>query len=254
MSDPARAEQEEHQLIRILEADPDLGVDLDRHTFAKASGELLAPVFDVQWRTRTAHWGFGPGAIRLGLLVIDGLVVREVSVLGTCSAELIGAGDLLRPGDVDAEPMLPLPAQVKWTALAPLRVAALDGVFLAAACRYPQVMARLVGRTVARSKALGLHEAITNLKHVDTRLLVQLWHLAERWGRVSRDGVIVDLPLTHELLGKLVGAARPSVTTALSQLARDGLVTRDGRGWLLSHDSRLAIARAASGRVGRTSP
>jgi CRP/FNR family transcriptional regulator, cyclic AMP receptor protein len=254
MSDPARAEQEEPRLIRILEADPDLGADLNGHTLAKAAGELLAPVFDVQWRTRTAHWGFDPGAIRLGVMVIDGLVVREVSLLGTSSAELIGAGDLLRPADVYAEPMLPLPAQVGWTALAPLRVAALDGVFLAAACRYPQVMAQLVGRTVARSKALGLHEAVRNLKHVDTRLLVQLWHLAERWGRVNRDGVTVDLPLTHELLGKLVGAARPTVTTALSQLAREGLVTRDGRGWRLSHDSRLAIARAARHRAGRIAP
>jgi CRP-like cAMP-binding protein len=77
-----------------------------------------------------------------------------------------------------------------------------------------------------------------SLKHVEARLLVQFWQLAERWGRVDRDGIAVTLPLTHELLAKLVGAARPSVTTALGRLAEGGLLLRSGNVWRLSSDSR----------------
>ena len=163
-------------------------------------------------------------------------------MLGTSSAELLGTGDLLRPADIDGELTLPVSAEVEWTALAPLRIAVLDDVFLAAACRYPPVLARLMGRAVARAKALALHDAVTNLKHVETRLLVQFWHLAERWGRVGRDGVTLAMPLTHELLAKLVGAQRPTVTTALGRLAERGDVIRDGAGWRLSHSSRTGLS------------
>ena len=161
-------------------------------------------------------------------------------MLGTTSAELLGAGDLLRPADVDGDIAVPAPAEVEWTALAPVRVAALDEAFLAVACRYPAVVGRLLERAVSRAKALALHDAVTNLKHVETRLLVQFWHLAERWGRVTREGIVIELPLTHEMLAKLVAAARPSVTTALGGHADRGLVTRDGRGWLLSRDRFLS--------------
>jgi CRP-like cAMP-binding protein len=61
------------------------------------------------------------------------------------------------------------------------------------------------------------------------RLTLLLWHLAGRWGRVEPGGIRLALPLTHRLLGRLVGAERPSVSHALTRLAHSGLVTsRDG--------------------------
>jgi CRP-like cAMP-binding protein len=116
-------------------------------------------------------------------------------------------------------------------------VAALDESFLATACRYPAVLARLMGRAIGRSKAQALQGAITNLKHVETRVLLEFWYLAERWGRVGPGGVTITLPLTHDLLARLVGAARPSVTTALGNLSARGVLTRKGNSWLLSHGS-----------------
>jgi DNA-binding FadR family transcriptional regulator len=42
------------------------------------------------------------------------------------------------------------------------------------------------------------------------------------------------LPLTHRMLGRLIGARRPSVTSALQRLDREGLVTRTRDGaWVL---------------------
>ena len=63
-----------------------------------------------------------------------------------------------------------------------------------------------------------------------------LWQFAYRWGTVMPAGVALRLPLTHQLLAEVVGAERPTVTTALGCLKQDGLVEqirgRD-RGWLL---------------------
>jgi CRP/FNR family cyclic AMP-dependent transcriptional regulator len=220
--------------VRVLERDPDLAAGLARGELARATDELLAPPLEIDWTTRSGRWG--PEGGGLGLLVLDGLLLREVHVIGTSSAELLGAGDLIRPADVDGELTLPAPAEMRWTVLAPPTVVALDEAFLAVACRYPTVLARLTARAVGRAKALAVHEAVTNLKHVETRLLVQFWHLAERWGRVGPDGVTVTLPLTHEVLAKLVGAARPSVTTALGRLADRGELARDGTAWRLRAD------------------
>jgi hypothetical protein len=59
------------------------------------------------------------------------------------------------------------------------------------------------------------------------------WHLAERWGRVRPEGVILPLGLTHSVLADLVAARRPTVTTSLTELARQQLVTPAVGGWLL---------------------
>jgi CRP/FNR family transcriptional regulator, cyclic AMP receptor protein len=143
---------------------------------------------------------------------------------------------------VDGEFDLPVPAEVHWTVLAQTEVAILDAAFVRRAGRWPDILARLTGRVVRRARALALNEAITNLKHVETRLLVLFWHLAERWGRVGPDGISISMPLTHEMLAKLVGATRPSVTTGLGRLAARGLLVRQSDGvWQLRHDSSEAL-------------
>ena len=71
-----------------------------------------------------------------------------------------------------------------------------------------------------------------------------LWYLADRWGKVRPDGVNVPLELTHQTLGRLVGAQRPSVTTALKQLGEEGRVTRcDDGTWLLHGDPPDTLER-----------
>jgi CRP-like cAMP-binding protein len=68
--------------------------------------------------------------------------------------------------------------------------------------------------------------AITHHPRIDRRLLLLLWHLADRWGRVTPDGIRVPMRLTHTLLADLVAARRPSVTTAFSQLQDEGHLSR----------------------------
>ena len=84
--------------------------------------------------------------------------------------------------------------------------------------------AALVGHALGRWSTLPL-----------ARLLALLWHLADRWGKVGPDGTHVPLRLTHATLAQLVGAQRPSVTSALRGLEQRGLLRRlpEGGGFLL---------------------
>jgi len=78
--------------------------------------------------------------------------------------------------------------------------------------------------------------AIIHHPRVDVRLHMLLWELADRWGTVHPDGVHVPLHLTHETLGELVAARRPTVSKALRELAERGIATWDGDHWLLLGD------------------
>jgi hypothetical protein len=69
---------------------------------------------------------------------------------------------------------------------------------------------------------------------ITERLLLLFRLYAERWGKVTPAGVRLELPLTHELLGKLCGARRPTVTLAISSMEGQGSITRPSRDvWLL---------------------
>lgn len=231
------------RVVRVLEVEPDLAADLDPGALQVARAELVAPATPIEWRTRREPWGPAETQGYLGLLIVQGMLLREVSLAGSASAEILGKGDLLRPWEVDGEFQLPMPSEGTWTVLAPCEVAVLGTPFLRRAARWPEVLARLTARAVARARSLALHDALTNLKHVETRLLVQFWHLAERWGRVGPECIAIPVPLTHEMLAKLVGATRPSVTTALGRLAARKLLVRAADGaWRLAHDSREALA------------
>jgi hypothetical protein len=77
------------------------------------------------------------------------------------------------------------------------------------------------------------------VRHIIPRLLLLFWHLPDRWGRVGRDGVTIPLRLSDEVIAQLVGAQRPTVSTALQALSREGLLTRRAdRTWLLDPRSR----------------
>lgn len=222
-------------LISVLDADPELGSELDAEAKELARRHAVAVVH-----------AFGPGPLdlvlngatakpALGLLVLDGLITRDVELAGRSTTELLGSGDVIRPWD-DELSMEPLPGSVRWSVLESARVAVLDRRFAAVAGRWPSVLDTVVARATRRSRSLAVQRAIAQVPRVDARVLVLLWQLADRFGKVGPQGVRVPLPLTHETIGKLVGARRPSVTTALGVLAKKGLVERTDSGWLLHGD------------------
>jgi CRP/FNR family cyclic AMP-dependent transcriptional regulator len=131
----------------------------------------------------------------------------------------------------------------------PARVAVLDRRFALATARWPEIQAALLDRTIARARRVAFHVSVCSLVRLELRLLVALWHFADRWGRVTHDGVHLPLRLNHELLAGVVGARRPSVTVALGRLREAGTVLRrrDDTWLLTGHPpSELRTLRRAS--------
>jgi CRP-like cAMP-binding protein len=86
----------------------------------------------------------------------------------------------------------------------------------------PALAANVVRVLSAQIADRELAVAIALEPRVERRLLLKLRQLAERWGRVTPDGIRLDLRLTHQELANMVGAVRESVTIALGRLASAG--------------------------------
>jgi CRP/FNR family transcriptional regulator, cyclic AMP receptor protein len=225
--------------IRLLEAQPDLAEGLTEDDLAAARRHVVAVLDNVPpgpWNP-AGRYPLDPAF--LGLLVVDGMIARDVELGGRRCSELLGPGDLLRPWEYDDDDAS-VPSESAWNVLEPSRVAVLDGRFARVACRYPELVSKLIGRTLRRSRWLAILLTISSMPRVDARVQALLWHLADRWGHVTLDGVVVPVRLTHEMIGRLVGAHRPSVTTALSQLSRTNRIRRLPHGWLLLGDPPAA--------------
>lgn len=164
-------------------------------------------------------------------IVLDGLVAREVSLAGRVSVELYGPGDVLDGDDTSEQ-------STSWRVHDSTVLAVLDEPFVVASRRWPGLWQVLLRRSQTRAGRLTAHLAALQLSRVELRIVAVLWQLAERWGRVTGDGVVIPVPLTHHLLGQLVGARRPTVSLGLSNLAEQNLLhRRDDGGWLLAPES-----------------
>jgi CRP/FNR family cyclic AMP-dependent transcriptional regulator len=229
--------------VHLLDADPDLAEGLDAEREALARRHLVADVERVAagpWTPRFNEFGAVGG---VGLLILDGLAIRQLSLGHRSAAELLGPGEILRPWEDDGEHAA-YPFSASFRILSPLRLAVLDRAFMRKLAYFPEILDRLLSRLLARSRRVVGHLVIAQLASVDTRLHVALWHMADRFGKVRPEGVLVPVQLTHEVLGFIVGARRPSVTAAMGRLAEAGLVTPlpDG-GWLLSGEAPQELTR-----------
>ncbi len=220
-------------LVRVLEVDPDLGQGLDPDGFVAAKRELVADTLTVA----RGVWELDPtwastGAV-LGLLLLAGVLARDLVIGRRRSLEILGPGDIVRPWPSDRHPGA-FDVDLRFTALEPVRFAALDARFVARAARFPGVMSQITGRVMGRATSASLRLIVHQVVRIDDRVLVSLWGLAERFGRVTPDGVLLPLAINHTMMARFVGAQRPTVSQAVGQLTRRGEVERltDG-GWLL---------------------
>jgi CRP/FNR family cyclic AMP-dependent transcriptional regulator len=217
----------------IVDADPELGDLLGPEDLERARREALARVVQLSPGDWDAKAALVRDSHHRGFLVVDGLISREVDVLGRRCVELIGPADVLRPWTWDAEGSH-VQAEVGWRVLETTSLAVLDHGLVERIVPWPQLGVELFNRGTRRAHHLAVALAISHHQRVDDRLLLTLWHLAERWGRVTPDGIVVPLPLGHQRLADIVGAHRPSVTSALGTLTRRGAVSRRESGdWVL---------------------
>jgi hypothetical protein len=217
-----------------LELDSDLGLLLPEERVAAARRDLRVAVRVLDAGVWDADKLAGASAEHVGLLILDGVIAREVLVSDTISTELLGPGDVVRPWRLQDTGSL-LQHEIRWNVLTRTRFALLDRRLGAELGRYPEVGAAIVDRVNERAVRLAVTQAISQLNRVDRRLIALFWHLAERWGRMTSNGVALPLTLSHRMLGQLIGARRPTVSTALGELVQQGeLERRDDGSWLLT--------------------
>jgi CRP/FNR family transcriptional regulator, cyclic AMP receptor protein len=218
--------------VAVLSADQELAERLEGARRARAESLSVARVLRRRAGVWDARQDAAHGRDGLGLLIVEGMLVRRVGMAGRYGAELLSAGDVLQPSRHDGEEAS-LPFEASWRVLSALRLAVLDLAWMARMAPFPEVMAQLAARIMVRSRRVASLLAIAQHHRLEDRLRLFFWELADRYGRVGPDGVRLELPLTHELISHLVGAHRPSVSAALGRLEKAGQVRRRGRGWLL---------------------
>jgi CRP-like cAMP-binding protein len=245
-----RARQSPSSYKYLLDLDLDLADELDLRMRLAARPAITANTFDVDTGQVKLTESLATAAKGPGVLVLDGVLAVNVRVGDRVAAELLGAGDIVEPC-LDASEDL-LACEIEWRALVPTRFAVLDASFSERIRPWPQVMQALLRRTERRTRNLNVQRAITSQPRLEVRLALLLWHLAARWGRVEPGGIRLPIPLTHQLLGRLIGAERPSVSHALARLSRAELVTGHGDEWHLhgSLDAQLAsMIEPVTGRI-----
>lgn len=232
--------------VELLEADPELGRHVVPEKLAVLRRALRVPAVDVREDPLDPRAVLAKGENAFMALILSGLLAREVGVGTQPMLQLLGPGDAFDGGDVQSDV---LEVQQSWSVVAPARIALIDDRFLHAVRHCPRLMTGVVERLLDGHDLTLLQLAIAQHPRVEERLLLLLRVLAERWGRVTPQGVHLDIGLTHEALGRLVGARRPTVTLALRGLVSDGLVARGSdRSWIVSLQGpvgpHLALASA----------
>jgi DNA-binding transcriptional ArsR family regulator len=217
--------------LSLIDVDPELAAaigDLDRE---RARRTLVArvhrlPVGPVDVRA------LGLAASTFALLVVRGALLYEARAADGRMVDFVTRGDLLLP-------FFPVPertrGQMQLTATEPVLFAALDQRFVQTAAVWPELMVVVQRRLSEQQLRIALHGAICQLPNAEQRVMAMLWHLADRIGIVTADGIVLARPLSHRTIAELIGARRPTVSFALRTLRERGhLRRREDGSWLLS--------------------
>jgi Crp-like helix-turn-helix domain len=206
---------------------------------------------------------------RFDLAALEGAEARAATeLLQSCPFLSLSAGALHRPADTREEalllleegfvvvrrvppppsrPMITCEAAYGGIVLLPAAEEVLEAILDSRLTLLPErIVSRLLelpglGDALLREVAETLRrkqDSIANfgdVRHVE-RVRRKLVQLARDYGRVTGDGVKLDLPLTHALLGEMIGSERETVTRGIDQLEGAGFLSREG------HQYRLHIS------------
>jgi CRP-like cAMP-binding protein len=220
-----------HEDLSVVDAVPDLFDALDAERMAPARRRLRAGALRLRRGRWDAELDRDHVAGGIGFLVVDGALLRCVGLAHRTAGELLGPGDVLR-ADRDLEETEPF--VLSFRALTETTLAVLDDRFAENVQLFPEVTGALAAGAARRANAMARQLVIAQFPSMDMRVLEMLRVLAERWGVVTREGILLPETFSHSTLALLLGARRPSVTTSTARLETAGTVLRrpDGR-WLL---------------------
>jgi CRP/FNR family cyclic AMP-dependent transcriptional regulator len=175
-------------------------------------------------------------------IVVEGLVLHDLAIGAEPGVRILGPGDLIA---VPAEPGPTLLERSTYRATPATQLALLGNDFLNAARHEPRLLAGVQAVAAVQTERLSAQLVICQMPRVADRVLTMLWLLAETFGRVTPAGIRLRLSLTHELVGAMVGARRPTVTLALGELSKRGAVVHQDGSWLLLEPPPTAGPTAA---------
>jgi hypothetical protein len=232
--------------VSLLHSDPEFAACVPRDQMRLAERLLQLPQVRPEpgrWEPPSRTSWVAPVS---GMILVEGLLSRAVGVGSLSAIELLGPGDFVHPWPAGDQS---LPGGVYWMVHEPTRLAVLEGRFSEALRRWPSLIAVVTDRAALGAYRLAAQVAALHCRRVDERIVAVLWQLADRWGRVTTEGVVIPLQLTHRMLGQLVAAKRPTVSLALAELAAGGHVIRHRDGtWLLGPDSAALVGAGADHR------
>lgn len=205
---------------------------------AEYAAEILAscPTIEVNAGTPYFHASFPPGAL---LVVEEGFVVvratppaRSRSII-TCEA---GPGRLVLPPSLDEV----------FFGLVPSRLTAIPLEARDQLLTVPGVAQTLLEQlaTTLRQNQEAIGD-FANARHIE-RVRRKLLQLGRRYGRVGRDGIRIDFPVSHTILAEMVGSSRETVTRAVDELQRTGFVARRGHTYRLLVPPECVMGAAPS--------
>ena len=111
---------------------------------------------------------------------------------------------------------------------------------------HPNIGLQVIRNLSRRIDWLTSQVGSMNCSNLEERLHRVLVNVARQYGRQCDRGLLLDMPLTHEELGFLVGAHRVSITRAMKRLKESGLVAKRDKFLLINparrEDSELRPA------------
>ena len=117
----------------------------------------------------------------------------------------------------------------------------------------------IVARSLARSSALRLRASEARLaglafQPVPARLARVLTELADHFGKVTPEGVRIDVRLTHGSLAEMTGTTRETLTKVSGWLRSEEIASIERRMiWVQDWDALLAVEEGTRTMPGRTS-
>jgi CRP/FNR family transcriptional regulator, cyclic AMP receptor protein len=201
---------------------PDLVERIDPAERVAAERALVLPLLRARDEDLSAALATSDA---LDFVLVDGIVLKETTRATVSAVELLG------PGEVLTWPASPARQREVREVSRPLAfgqvsLAVLDRRFQLVAARRPPVAGFLHDQIAEQRHRASVHLALLHLTRAEDRVLALFTDLADRFGRVTPEGILIRLPLTHELIGRLTACRRPTVTLALRVLQDQGLLTR----------------------------
>jgi CRP/FNR family transcriptional regulator, cyclic AMP receptor protein len=235
----------------VLELDPDLAAGIppeERDVARRACRGGLVNVPHGRWEVPISA---GERDDRIGLVIVRGLLCREIALRDHHMLELLGPRDVLQLPVARGRPRLGGP--IRFTAASDTSLVVLGPSFIRASARWPSLLATVVRRIEAQRERLATQGLITHVPRAEHRVLLALSHLADTWGETTEQGTALPLPLTHDLIGQLIAARRSTVTLAISTLEADGYLRRlDYGAWFITAAGEEQVeAIAAAGANAR---